>query len=50
MGATGQPIAGRLTERRQRWSERLTATVELDRPADIDNEIARLFTAAAANG
>lgn len=37
-------------KRKESWSERLTATVELDGPADVDNEIARLFTAAAANG
>ena len=36
--------------RKERWSERLTATVELDRPEAVDGEIARLFGAAAANG
>lgn len=37
-------------KRKESWSERLTATVELDRPADVDSEISRLFTAASANG
>lgn len=37
-------------KRKEGWSERLTATAEPDRPADVDDEIARLFTAAAANG
>ena len=37
-------------KRKESWSDRLTATVEHDRPADVDDEIARLFTAAAANG
>lgn len=36
--------------RKDSGSQRLTATVELDRRADVDDEIARLFTAAAANG
>jgi hypothetical protein len=38
------------SKRKESWSERLTATVELDRPADVDSEISRLLTAAAANG
>lgn len=37
-------------KRKESWSERLTATVELDGPGDVDDEIARLFEAAAANG
>jgi hypothetical protein len=37
-------------KRKESWSERLTATVELNGPADIDAEVARLFEAAAANG
>ncbi len=42
----------RLTEgvRKESWSERLTATVELDGPGAVDGEIARLFAAAAENG
>lgn len=36
--------------RKESWSERLTATVELEAPAAVDDEIARLFEAAAANG
>jgi hypothetical protein len=36
--------------RRESWSERLTAVIELSGPADVDAEIARLFAAAAENG
>ncbi len=37
-------------KRRESWSERLTATVELDGPGQVDGEIARLFALAAENG
>jgi len=42
----------RLSEavRRESWSERLTAVVELDGPGAVNDEIARLFAAAAENG
>jgi hypothetical protein len=36
--------------RRESWSERLSAVVELDGPEQADAEIARLFAAAAENG
>ena len=36
--------------RRESWSERLTAVTELDGPDEADEEIARLFAAAAENG
>ncbi len=36
--------------RKESWSERLTAVVELDGPDHVDAEIARLFAAAAENG
>lgn len=36
--------------RRESWSERLSALVELDTAADVDVEIANLFVAAADNG
>lgn len=36
--------------RKESWSERLTAIVELDAPEQVDAEIARLFAAAAENG
>ena len=36
--------------RRESWSERLTAIVELDDASKVDAEIARLFAAAAENG
>lgn len=36
--------------RRESWSERLTATVELDGAGQVDGEIARLFALAAVNG
>lgn len=36
--------------RKESWSERLSATVELDDPAAVDGEIARLFAAAAERG
>lgn len=36
--------------RRESWSERLTATVELDGPEAVDDEIVRLLAAAWANG
>jgi hypothetical protein len=36
--------------RRESWSERLTAVVELAAPAEVDAEIGRLFAAARARG
>ena len=36
--------------RRESWSERLTATAELEAPDRVDAEIARLFALAAENG
>jgi len=36
--------------RKESWSERLIAVVELDGPEQVDAEIARLFAAAADNG
>ena len=36
--------------RKESWSERLVAVVELDGPEQVDAEIARLFAAAAENG
>ena len=36
--------------RRESWSERLTATVELDAADQVDAEISRLFAQAADNG
>lgn len=36
--------------RRESWSERLTAIVELDEPNQVDGEIARLFGLAAERG
>lgn len=36
--------------RRESWSERLTATVELDAADQVDAEIGRLFAQAADNG
>ena len=36
--------------RKESWSERLTAVVELDDPSQVDAEIALLFAAAAKNG
>jgi hypothetical protein len=36
--------------RRESWSERLTAVIELDGPGAVNDEIARLFAAAAENG
>lgn len=36
--------------RRESWSERLTAVVELGAPGDVDAEIARLLAAAWAQG
>ena len=36
--------------RKESWSERLSAIVELDGSEDIDAEVVRLFAAAAANG
>jgi len=36
--------------RKESWSERLIAVVELDGPEQVDGEIARLFAAAAGNG
>lgn len=36
--------------RKESWSERLSAVVELDGPEQADAEIARLFAAAAQNG
>ena len=45
-------VSPRLTPslRRESWSERLSAVVELDDPSQVDAEIARLFAAAAENG
>ena len=37
-------------KRRESWSERLTATVELQTPGEVDAEIERLFAAAAERG
>lgn len=36
--------------RKESWSERLIAVIELDGPGAVDGEIARLFAAAAENG
>lgn len=36
--------------RKESWSERLSAVVELDDPVAVDGEIARLFAAAAERG
>ncbi|MES2862404.1 MAG: DUF4287 domain-containing protein [Pseudomonadota bacterium] len=36
--------------RKESWSERLSAVVELNDAATVDGEIARIFAAAAANG
>ena len=36
--------------RKESWSERLSAVIELDGPGSVDGEIARLFAAAAENG
>ena len=36
--------------RKESWSERLSAVVELDEAGQVDAEIARLFAAAAENG
>ncbi|GLS00987.1 hypothetical protein GCM10007859_09970 [Brevundimonas denitrificans] len=36
--------------RKESWSERLSAVIELDGPGAVDGEIARLFAAAAENG
>ncbi len=36
--------------RKESWSERLSAVIELDDAAAVDDEIARLFAAAAENG
>lgn len=36
--------------RKESWSERLSAVVELDGPEQVDAEIARLFAMAAENG
>jgi hypothetical protein len=36
--------------RKESWSERLTAVVELDTPDQVDAEIARLFALAAERG
>ena len=45
-------VSSRLSEavRRESWSERLTAVIELDGPGAVNDEIARLFAAAAQNG
>ena len=45
-------LSSRLSQavRRESWSERLTAVVELDGPGAVDAEIARLFGLAAENG
>jgi hypothetical protein len=36
--------------RKESWSERLAATLELDAPAQVDDELARLLRAAWENG
>ncbi len=36
--------------RKESWSERLIAVIELDGPGAVNDEIARLFAAAAENG
>lgn len=45
-------LSPRLSEavRRESWSERLSAVIELDGPGAVDPEIGRLFAAAAENG
>ncbi len=45
-------VSPRLSEavRRESWSERLSAVVELDGPGAVDAEIGRLFAQAAENG
>ncbi|TPW01660.1 MAG: hypothetical protein FD125_2463 [bacterium] len=45
-------LSPRLTEavRKESWSERLSAVVELDGPGAVNDEIGRLFAAAAENG
>lgn len=45
-------VSARLTPaaRRESWSERLIAVVELDGPDQVDADIARLFALAADNG
>ena len=45
-------VSGRLSPavRKESWSERLGAVVELDNAASVDGEIARLFAAAAERG
>lgn len=45
-------VSPRLSEsvRRESWSERLSAVIELDGPGAVDDEIGRLFAAAAGNG
>ncbi len=53
LGLKLDPAASpRLTEavRKESWSERLSAVIELDGPGAVDGEIARLFAAAAENG
>lgn len=53
LGLKLDPAASpRLSEavRRESWSERLSAVVELDGPGQVDAEIATLFAAAADNG
>lgn len=45
-------VSPRLAEavRRESWSERLSAVVELDGPGAVNDEIGRLFAQAAENG
>ena len=45
-------VSPRLSEavRRESWSERLTAVIELDGPGAVNDEIVRLLAAAAQNG
>ena len=53
LGLKLEPSASpRMSEavRKESWSERLTAVIELDGPGAVDGEIARLFAAAAENG
>ncbi len=53
LGLKLEPSASpRMSEavRKESWSERLTAVIELDGPGAVDGEIARLLAAAAENG
>ena len=53
LGLKLEPSASpRLSEaaRRESWSERLTAVIELDGPGAVDAEVGRLLAIAAENG